>query len=49
MKDFIAVTKLAAEGKIKPLLDSVCPLRDARKAQERLLSRQSFGKIVLVP
>ena len=49
MKDFIAVAKLAAEGKIKPLLDSVYPLRDARKAQERLLSRQSFGKIVLVP
>ncbi|MBI2581484.1 zinc-binding dehydrogenase [Candidatus Woesearchaeota archaeon] len=49
MKDFMAVTRLAAEGKIKPILDSVHSLRDARKAQERLLSRQSFGKIVLVP
>ncbi|MEK6837936.1 MAG: zinc-binding dehydrogenase [Nanoarchaeota archaeon] len=49
MKDFMAVTRLAAEGKIKPLLDSVYRLREARKAQERLLSRQSFGKIVLVP
>ncbi len=49
MKDFIAVAKLAADGKIKPLLDSVYQLRDAKKAQERLLSRQSFGKIVLVP
>ena len=49
MRDFLAVTKLAAEGKIKPVLDSVYRLRDARKAQERLLSRESFGKIVLVP
>lgn len=49
MKDFIAVTKLAAEEKIKPVIDSVYRLKDAEKAQERLLSRQSFGKIVLVP
>ncbi|MBI2141167.1 zinc-binding dehydrogenase [Candidatus Woesearchaeota archaeon] len=49
MKDFLAVTRLAAENKIRPVLDSVYRLREARKAQERLLSRQSFGKIVLVP
>ena len=49
MRDFLAVTRLAAEGKIKPVIDSVYSLKDARKAQERLLSRQSFGKIVLVP
>ncbi len=49
MKDFLAITKMAAEGKIKPVIDSVYRLKDARKAQERLLSRQSFGKIVLVP
>lgn len=49
MRDFLAVTKLAAEGKIRPVIDSVYRLMEARKAQERLLSRQSFGKIVLVP
>ncbi|MBI2176704.1 zinc-binding dehydrogenase [Candidatus Woesearchaeota archaeon] len=49
LKDFLAVNKLAAEGEIKPVIDSVYRLKDARKAQERLLSRESFGKIVLVP
>ena len=49
MRDFLAVTRLAAEGKIKPVIDSVYRLKDARKAQEHLLSRESFGKIVLVP
>lgn len=49
MRDFLAVTRLAAEGKIKPVIDSVYRLKDAKKAQERLLSRESFGKIVLVP
>ncbi len=49
MRDFLAVTRLAAEGKIRPVVDSVYRLKDAKKAQERLLSRQSFGKIVLVP
>ena len=39
MKDFIAVTKLPGKGKIRPILDSVYRLKDARKAQERLLSR----------
>lgn len=49
MKDFLSITKMAAEGKIKPVLDSIYRLKDARKAQERLLSRESFGKIILVP
>ncbi|MBI2143680.1 zinc-binding dehydrogenase [Candidatus Woesearchaeota archaeon] len=49
MKDFMTVTKLAADNKLRPVLDSAFRLKDARKAQERLLSRQSFGKIVLVP
>ena len=49
MRDFLAVTRLAAEGKIKPVIDSAYSLKDAGKAQERLLSRESFGKIVLVP
>ncbi len=48
-KDFISVVKLTEQGKIKPVIDSVYALKDAAKAQERLLSRQSFGKIVLVP
>ncbi|HLD97322.1 MAG TPA: zinc-binding dehydrogenase [Candidatus Nanoarchaeia archaeon] len=48
-KDFVSVVRLAEQGRIKPVIDSVYALKDAAKAQERLLSRQSFGKIVLVP
>ncbi|MBI2144939.1 zinc-binding dehydrogenase [Candidatus Woesearchaeota archaeon] len=49
MKDFLTVTRLAASGKVRPYIDSVFKLKQARKAQEYLLSRKSFGKIVLVP
>lgn len=49
MKDFLTVTKLAANRKVRPVIDSVFNLKQARKAQEYLLSRRSFGKIVLVP
>jgi len=47
--DFEACLRLLEQGKVKPVVDSVFPLRDARKAMEKLLSRDVFGKIVLVP
>ena len=34
-------------GKLKPVIDSVFDFSDARKAYEKLLSRQFFGKIVV--
>jgi NADPH:quinone reductase-like Zn-dependent oxidoreductase len=34
-------------GKLKPVIDSVFDFDDARKAYEKLLSRQFFGKIVV--
>ncbi len=34
-------------GKLKPVVDSVFDFNDARKAYEKLLSRQFFGKIVV--
>lgn len=49
MKDFLTVTRLAASGKIKPEIDSVFKLIHARKAQERILARKTFGKVVLIP
>ncbi len=49
MKDFLTVTRLAANRKIRPVIDSAFKLKQARKAQEYLLSRKSFGKIILVP
>lgn len=36
-----------AEGKIKPVIDRVMPLSQARVAHEALEARQAFGKIVL--
>jgi NADPH:quinone reductase-like Zn-dependent oxidoreductase len=47
--DLLEVTKLIEIGKLKPVIDSVFPLREARKAQERMLERNLFGKLVLVP
>ena len=38
-----------AAGRIKPVVDSVLPLRDAKKAQEKIEAGDHFGKIVLVP
>ena len=38
-----------ADGRLKPVVDAVFPLRDARAAVARLLHREQFGKIVLVP
>ncbi len=34
---------------LKPVVDTVFPLSEARAAQERLLSRSVFGKLVLAP
>ncbi len=42
------VLKHVAEGKFKPVVDSTFPLQNARQAQERMLGREQFGKIVLV-
>lgn len=41
------VIRLAEEGKIKPVIDKVFPLEEARAAQQRMLDRANFGKIVL--
>ncbi len=47
--ELMEVTKLMEIGKLKPVIDSVYPLRDARQAQERMLGRAHFGKLLLVP
>lgn len=38
-----------AEGRLRAVVDAVFPLRDAARAVERMLHREQFGKIVLVP
>jgi len=44
-----AVSRLVFEGRLKPLVDTVFPLREARAAQERMAQRDVFGKLVLTP
>ena len=43
------ITQLVHEGKLRPVLDRVLPLKDARHAHQILEQRQQFGKVVLVP
>lgn len=43
------VLKLLETGKLKPVLDSSFPLKEAAAAQKKMLERKQFGKIVLVP
>jgi NADPH:quinone reductase-like Zn-dependent oxidoreductase len=47
--NFRTVLRLAGEGKLNPVIDSVLPLSEAAEAQRRLEARQVFGKIVLRP
>ncbi len=39
--------RLLSQGTLKPVVDTMFPLAEARKAQEHLLSRKAFGKVVL--
>jgi NADPH:quinone reductase-like Zn-dependent oxidoreductase len=43
-----AVTQLMGR-RLKPVVDTVFPLREARAAQERMLNRDVFGKLILSP
>lgn len=47
--ELLEVTKLMEIGKLKPVIDRVFPLDEARSAHEWLLSRKNFGKLILVP
>ncbi len=43
----LEIIKLVEAGNLKPVVDKVFPLKDARLAQEHMESRRHFGKIVL--
>lgn len=47
--EFDEVLKHIRSGKLKPVVDRVLPLKDARAAHEAMERREQFGKIVLVP
>lgn len=43
------VWALAAEGRLKPVVDRTFPLAEAGRAHEYLSARRQFGKVVLTP
>jgi NADPH:quinone reductase-like Zn-dependent oxidoreductase len=45
--EFRAVTRLFAQGRIRPLVDSVRPLEDVQDAQRQLEAGEQNGKLVL--
>ena len=45
--EFVETVRLAETNKLRPIIDSIYSLEDARAAQERMLDRKNFGKIVL--
>ncbi|HEY0839880.1 MAG TPA: zinc-binding dehydrogenase [Vulgatibacter sp.] len=47
--DLIRVVELLGQGKLRPVVDRVLPLSQARQAHELLADRAQFGKVVLVP
>lgn len=47
--EMLAVLGMLSGGQLRPVVDTVMPLADARAAHERIESRAHFGKVVLVP
>lgn len=47
--EFEAMLQAAFSGRLRPVIDTVMPLDQAREAHERLEAGGQFGKIVLVP
>ncbi|MSQ77212.1 MAG: alcohol dehydrogenase [Nitrospiraceae bacterium] len=45
--ELLEAAKLVGAGKLTPVIDRVYPLQEARAAQEQMLSRKLFGKLVL--
>jgi NADPH:quinone reductase-like Zn-dependent oxidoreductase len=47
--ELLEALKFVRTGQLKPVVDSVLPLSEARRAHERIEAREQFGKVVLVP
>jgi NADPH:quinone reductase-like Zn-dependent oxidoreductase len=45
--ELLEVLRLVEAGKLRPVVDRVFPLKDAAAAQQYMLDRKNFGKIVL--
>jgi zinc-binding alcohol dehydrogenase/oxidoreductase len=48
-RDFATMLGASEAGRLKPMVDSVFPLREAAAAHQRMDEGTQFGKIVLVP
>jgi len=48
-KDYRTAMNLVFRGKVKPVIHSVLPLAEARRAHEMLEAGEVFGKVVLTP
>lgn len=46
-KELLDVLNLVESGRLKPVVDSVFSLKNVAAAQQRMLNRENFGKIVL--
>ncbi len=46
-EEFRQVVALLGAGALRPVVDTVLPVREARAAFERLASGRQFGKLVL--
>jgi NADPH:quinone reductase-like Zn-dependent oxidoreductase len=47
--NFELALQVAAEGKLKVLIDKVLPLQEARRAHEIVEERSGIGEVVLTP
>jgi NADPH:quinone reductase-like Zn-dependent oxidoreductase len=43
------VVRRIQDGRLRPVIDRVFPLREARQALNRMVARENFGKIILKP
>ncbi|KKO19847.1 MAG: zinc-binding dehydrogenase [Candidatus Brocadia sp.] len=46
-KELLDVLSLVELGRLRPVIDSTFPLQEAAAAQQRMLNRENFGKIIL--
>ncbi len=47
--ELVEALRFVREGRLKPVVDTVMPLSQARQAHERIERSEHFGKVVLVP
>ncbi|MEP9410216.1 MAG: zinc-binding dehydrogenase [Candidatus Brocadia sp.] len=46
-KELLDVLNLVELGRLRPVIDSIFPLKEASAAHQKMLNRENFGKIVL--